>query len=954
MDPVPVAAPPVSSTAGLTVLTDTLPSSPDSPSPAKIFQYSEGNIKHYTTFPDSQPQDISVHTATAQAEVATQSHSKAPDGMATSVDLHNTTSISIAEIGPGWANTSRSSHRPLAADTSQSVNTSVVSDYSPPVVARKQMNTTISSHDEGERANISIVTDISGTERMRGKAAMAKDLSMVSFADLQEATGDTSRISHTGRVSEPARRTERANDTNESAAGNAHWRKTAERLPEQPRFEEAGEEDQDSPETYPSAPGSASAGFRPTHSISPIRTGQRDSGSSLRRDEHEPQTHRDSTTSSGGGSWKSAQPTWSPTANTQHQVTQSSTKGKSKSEGRYHDDTSSDTADDTHSDTTAEAAVHPQQQQSNRDRKSTPPRGHSQYNTTTSRSRSSSEDDRLQSNRSGQGDIARFSTETVSPYRASVQQEGSRWEANMTSPGSDAPTSGGSSVKKRQIRTIHVGSPLNSSENAATTETREEDSGNFLQEEQSEIGRRSRSGSEVANTAAAPAYSQQQSGDSWKDQRSQLNIRLHALDVSKAEESMHSHTTQRRGSEASSSSTARAAAVTESKRSPSKQDFITQPPFTRSGSSSPGKSAASSSSGRPEPHTHTSTVVHTQQKEEQDPQRPTWEHSKNPPASREHTSTAAAAPSKELQEMLNALQQRLFLLEAQVRLGTESEELRRSSQTRLEERWAAEVLALNLRNLETIHENSRLQEELQKWKIECTNTQAALTAAEAGRKSLILATEEHKNRAEHEALDTVIIQKRLITSLEQHLQECKSQIKTLESEVGYMREKQVATTTSLLSWRTRAMQLTENLPQEDSPIHQTEHNIHINSSSSDSLTNTNVHTNTLKSKESNIKDAIKTIQRKSDISAHFIGADESHIPDTSAYSQVQLEYSRDNSFRTNSEDSDNQLNGISVVLQQQQQPLSAEQTTAAERVNESKPGESLSVQRKLAQRMTRQ
>ena len=500
-----------------------------------------------------------------------------------------------------------------------------------------------------------------------------------------------------------------------------------------------------------------------------------------------------------------------------------------------------------------------------------------------------------------------------------------------------------------------MGSPLNSSENAATIETREEEFGNFLQEEQSEIGRRSRSGSEVANTAAAPVYSQQQSSDSWKDQRSQLHTRLHALDVSRTEESMHTHTTQRRGSEASSSSTARAAAATESKRSPSKQDFITQPPFTRSGSSSPGKSVQlGTSSERHEPHTHTSTVVHTQQKEEHDPQRPTWEHSKSAPVSREHTSTAAAASSKELQEMLNALQQRLFLLEAQVRLGTESEELRRSSQTRLEERWAAEVLALNLRNLETTQENTRLQEELQKWKIECTNTQAALTAAEAGRKSLLLATEEHKNRAEHEALDTVITQKRLITSLEQHLQECKSQIKTLESEVGFMREKQVATTTSLLSWRSGAMQLTENIPQEDSPIHQTEHNIHINSSSSDSFTNTNIHTNTSKFKESNIKDAIKTTQRKSDISAHFIGADESHIPDTSAYSQVQLEYSRDNSFRTNSEDSDNQLNGISVVLQHQQQPLSAEQTTAAERVNESKPGESLSVQRKLAQRLTRQ
>jgi hypothetical protein len=157
--------------------------------------------------------------------------------------------------------------------------------------------------------------------------------------------------------------------------------------------------------------------------------------------------------------------------------------------------------------------------------------------------------------------------------------------------------------------------------------------------------------------------------------------------------------------------------------------------------------------------------------------------------------------------LVDSLQERLRLLEAQMILGNEAETLRRATQTKLEEQWTAEIMALNLRNQQTALENARLQEELERWKLDCVTTQAALRAAEAGKRSLLLSSEGLKDRAQHEALDTVIAQKRLISSLETHLLECNRQMKTLEGDLGFMRDKHCTTASSLITWKAKAIEL---------------------------------------------------------------------------------------------------------------------------------------------------
>jgi hypothetical protein len=319
-------------------------------------------------------------------------------------------------------------------------------------------------------------------------------------------------------------------------------------------------------------------------------------------------------------------------------------------------------------------------------------------------------------------------------------------------------------VKKRQIRTIQVGSPLNSTEQMVHRSSAAQDADNFLQEEQTD-NLRSRSNSDLDRSERVSQRSYREGPSTIQDggqyRSHPRGADMAAMDVRDVSTDENRHA--RRHSEDSRGS--RQSKPQQKASSPSRQQFQAQPHFTQTGS--PGRTAVT-----PVP-----------------------------------VASAAQPANPEVLRLVDSLQERLKLLEAQMILGNEAETLRRATQAKLEEQWSAEIMALSLRNQQTALENARLQEELERWKLDCVTTQAALRAAEAGKRSLLLSSEGLKDRAQHDALDTVIAQKRLIASLEAHLLECSRQMKTLEGDLGFMRDKHCTTASSLITWKAKAIEL---------------------------------------------------------------------------------------------------------------------------------------------------
>lgn len=578
--------------------------------------------------------------------------------------------------------------------------------------------------------------------------------------------------------------------------------------------------------TYPSAPGSSGALRMPTRTVSPPKP-------TIHTKPHE--LARMDSTGSSGGSWKSAQLTRSPDAASapppskfaqSHPADTSVHGGKQKNKAvAATEGSGSDTAEETDG---GEAQESERQRQQSKGPKlansydslrSTPQRSTRQQTggpaTGTDNAHTSSSDEGDQrfmttgtdagsrrgslnsvgnSHSAGPG-VPRFSTESLPqqtshrrPSQANHHSERSinelsvrSGELSFASPGSvhtagELSASGGGSVKKRHIRTIQVGSPLNSSElNVAGAA----DDDNYLQEEQSEKGMLSQMAAEVLRSRSADEdhVFQSSSREVERDAGGLVEVESNSDGPVLTQRSNH-HAREK------------VKQTVHKEASPtSRQRFIEQPHFTRDSRGSPEHPVHTQ---EPMQQLHTSLVTaKVVRKEDRPQQHPVRQQENNP----------------EVMKLVNSLQERLRLLEAQVNLSTETDTFRKATQVRMEEQWTAEILALNLRNQQTFAENALLQQQLQTLKIECANTHAALAAAEASRKSLLVASSGLKDRAEHEALDTVIAQKRLIASLEKHLVECRKQAKKLEEDLGYMKNKHCVTATSLISWKAKAVEL---------------------------------------------------------------------------------------------------------------------------------------------------
>jgi len=159
---------------------------------------------------------------------------------------------------------------------------------------------------------------------------------------------------------------------------------------------------------------------------------------------------------------------------------------------------------------------------------------------------------------------------------------------------------------------------------------------------------------------------------------------------------------------------------------------------------------------------------------------------------------------------------------------------------------------------------------------------------------LLLNCEGLKDRAQHEALDTVISQKRLIASLEQTLAETRRQSKKLEEELGYMKDKHCTTATSLITWKAKALELTARQM----------------GSTSGSVTSNPPVVETLRAKKEDnanrsqlLTEQTSSAEHKLDassyLSAHIGGDDESHIENSHSREQTML---NDHTFRTEEEE----------------------------------------------------
>eukprot|EP01035_Chromulina_nebulosa_P024652 gene24652-32105_t len=122
-----------------------------------------------------------------------------------------------------------------------------------------------------------------------------------------------------------------------------------------------------------------------------------------------------------------------------------------------------------------------------------------------------------------------------------------------------------------------------------------------------------------------------------------------------------------------------------------------------------------------------------------------------------------------------------------------------------EESWAAEIVKLSLRNTSLMEENNTLREAMRKMKLELSTTTAVLLAAEASKKSLELQLKALQERANREALSTVLSQNKMIATLESRLQDSESQIHVMEAEVSHTRDLHEKAVESVLYWKAMAL-----------------------------------------------------------------------------------------------------------------------------------------------------
>lgn len=755
------------------------PSKQPSPVPVPTLQLPETgeevNIRHYSALPNAK----AATEETIKMSSPPRPSAREAAGNAGNQSLLNTSGISAIENTSGWANAGRVS--PPRGDKSFTLNTSHVSDFGEADVSVNQSTSlqTVQSVRAVDRSQAlpaplpqaldrsvvsrSVLHDtthgLNDSHLVGNQSLRVQDLSMVSFApDVQEVDAPTSYTNHSDAPHGTAKQTpsKARRYASDSSGGESP---------------EEGEG-----EKYPSAPGSGAL-LLPTRTISPPKPQPR--GPKL-----EDAGKLDSTGSSHN-SWKSAQSSKSPDNASAKKAT------KKKSFGFDSADESGSEKSDTVNFASKSTGKFAKFSGGVDSKASTVMRAYAQDARDRSGS-SSSEGDVRQSSQltsvddNGSAKYARFSTESAAGNAQFNVPNTARSQELLATPRSTTSAhSGGdqsttSSVKKRQIRTIHVGSPLNSSDHAGQSNfsSQPEDEENYIQEEQSERMMRSRSNSEEIVLRV---------------EKSLPSVHLHARFAEPEEEASESHMSHSRHKEESR----RNKSVDRYEREaspPSKQSFQMQTSFvqeshptTRSRNGSDGSAASSKSAPRPSlVPLDTSITV------------PTKLPTKHQPV---------VEKNPEVMRLVQSLQERLRLLEAQVNLSAESESLRKASQARSEEAWTAEIVALSIHNQQTFTENTHLQEELQRLKIEFANTQAALGAAEASKRSLLLNSEGLKDRAQHEALDTVISQKRLISALETNLAETRRQSKKLEEDLSYMKNKHCTTASSLITWKAKALEL---------------------------------------------------------------------------------------------------------------------------------------------------
>jgi hypothetical protein len=783
LDPAPVAT--FQDAPATHVLFDNLPPAPSgsgpSQSPSKLYQYDGGNIKHYTTFADTKPAVVDIAKAAAEAGVPVPSPPRRPSlntsqagGITAAGADPNNSVLSNVSVGTGgWSSAVRSAQR----DTSAVLNSSAVAEHSTAKPAAHKDAANVSLNTSSLNTSLDTAQAHRGSAALRGPAqdrdaadvsvmrekahgVNRNDLSMVSFMGDPYEAQNTSVHSHSRTLSGPEQKS-------------------------LPRLEENDSEDFDN-----------DAGLRPQQADSPPKRGV--------ATRYADPVRRDSQTSSTG-SWKSAQPSRSPDKPLAPPAP-SRTPRHAHHHGRGGDqdrDTASDTAEESPSEA---EAVHPM---GVHDSEETTPRrdaypvrdlglpsahssgeGHAGDRNAAQRSSQDDAPVRRSSLSSapggapGAGGVTRFSSESA----IGAAQRDAPW-ASPTSPGSAAgelSESGNGSVKMRQIRTIHVSSPT-----AAGSASH----GTFAAEP-SDL--RTRSSSDVMGQVDVSRETSR--GGQNESQGDVPASRFDHRQTTRSDERRSDHSTTRRFDDD--------ATVRSNQSDHYRQTNHDDTSHSRADHS--GRQATNMSTHR----ASLSPSRHKRQHSGGSPQRAERTTGSNLSLrhdTREHSAvlhgTATATVDKEVVALVSSLQERLHLLEAQVSLSSEAELLRKESQARLEERWTNEIIALNLRNQQTVQENARLQDELQRWKVECATTQAALSAAEASKRTLLLTSEGQKDRAQHEALDTVIAQKRLIASLETHLLECNRQMKTLEQDLGYMRDKHCTTATSLITWKAKAIEL---------------------------------------------------------------------------------------------------------------------------------------------------
>ena len=127
--------------------------------------------------------------------------------------------------------------------------------------------------------------------------------------------------------------------------------------------------------------------------------------------------------------------------------------------------------------------------------------------------------------------------------------------------------------------------------------------------------------------------------------------------------------------------------------------------------------------------------------------------------------------------------ERVRVLEAQARAHAKEMIEYHKEEARWEENWTTEIIAMRLRNNELEGQYSESKNDRCKLRIQLSNSSANLASALAGKQAAEQVARTARDKADRDALDAVLSQRRLIGALEAHLRSTQDTAQSAQEEV---------------------------------------------------------------------------------------------------------------------------------------------------------------------------